>query len=142
MRRVLKKSFLGALAMCLAVPCLAETSVPVAERDADILIVQRRNKLLVEDLSDKKIGVILGNNGFKTMLESMKKAVNENYYAIITNQVYLLGLECFIDSDGLRDIYIASLKNNRPLTYIEDYLEKQINREDNLEMIYRNRASK
>lgn len=52
MRRVLKKSFLGALAMCLAVPCLAETSVPVAERDADILIVQRRNKMLVEDLSD------------------------------------------------------------------------------------------
>lgn len=95
-------------------------------------------KEMVEDLKDKKIGVILGNNGYRTMLLSMKKAIQENYYAIITNQVYLLNLPCFIDNDGIRDIYISSLKNMTQLTFIEDYLGVEINKEENLEDIYRN----
>ena len=96
------------------------------------------SEAMVEDLKDKKIGVILGNNGYKTMLESMKKAVKENYYAIITNQIYLLNLKCFIDEDGIRDIYIASLKDKMPLTFIEDYFKKQISADENLEQLYRN----
>lgn len=98
-------------------------------------------KEMVEDLKDKKVGVILGNNGYKTMVESMKKAINENFYAIITNQIYLLNLSCFIDEDGTRDIYMASLKNGRSLDYVESYLNRRIARNDNLEEIYRNSLS-
>lgn len=92
---------------------------------------------MVVDLSDKKIGVILGNNGYKTMIESIKRAVNENYYAIITNQIYLLNLPYFIDEDGTRDIYMASLKKQKPLDYVEEYLGRRIEKDDNLEEVYK-----
>lgn len=94
-------------------------------------------KAMVEDLSGRKVGVILGNNGYKTMMESMKFAIENDYYAIITNQIYLLNLECFIDEDGTRDIYMASMKKKLPIDYIEDYLGRQIEKTDNLEQIYR-----
>ena len=95
-------------------------------------------KEMVEDLSGRKIGVILGNNGYKTMIDSIRYAVENNYYAIITNQTYLLNLSIFIDEDGTRDIYMASIKNNRPLEYVESYLKMSISKDDNLEIIYRN----
>lgn len=94
-------------------------------------------KEMVADLSDKKLGVILGNNGYKTMLEGIKKAVAENYYCVITNQTALLNMQCFIDEDGTRDIYIASLKKHEPLKYIEDYFGIEISKNDDLELIYR-----
>ena len=53
MPRVLKNCFFGALAVCVALPSVvAGTATTTAEREADVLIVQRRNKMLVEDLSD------------------------------------------------------------------------------------------
>lgn len=94
-------------------------------------------KEMVADLKDRRVGVILGNNGYATMIKSIQKAISENYYAIITNQIYLLNLSCFIDEDGTRDIYMASLKKNRPLDYVEDYLGRIIEKTDNLEEIYR-----
>ena len=94
-------------------------------------------KEMIADLSDKKIGVILGNNGYGTIVKSMKKAVEEKYYAIISNQTCLLNMGCFIDEDGLRDIYMASLVKEKPLSYVEDYLERKIEKDDDLEKIYR-----
>lgn len=97
-------------------------------------------KEMVADLSEKKIGVILGNNGYATMMKSLQKAIKEDYYCIITNQITLLNNECFIDKDGIRDIYISSLKKNMPLTFIEDYLGIEIHKDDNLEFVYRNKV--